>query len=130
MRSFAIRLLINAAALAFTAWLLPGITIAENSLVSLLIIALIFGVINALVKPVIVILSCPLVILTLGLFYLVINGLMLLLTDALAGERFEVDGIGWAILGGLVLGVVGSIIESMLNLDDEERSHQALKSDS
>jgi len=126
MRAFAIRLIINAVALTVTAWLLPGITIAENSLGSVLLIALLFGIINALVKPIIVILSCPLLILTLGLFYLVVNGLMLLLTDALAGERFEVDGIWWAILGGLVLGFVGSVLESLLGTDERDEPPKVL----
>lgn len=126
MHSFLIRLIINAAALAITAWLLPGITIAEGSLASVLLIALIFGLVNALVKPVIVILSCPLLILTLGLFYLVVNGLMLLLTDALAGGRFEVDGIWWAILGGLVMGIVGGMLESLLGADEEDETPRAL----
>jgi putative membrane protein len=130
MRSFLIRLVINAAALAVTAWLLPGITIAENNFASVLLIALIFGLINALVKPIIVILSCPLMVLTLGLFYLVVNGLMLLLTDEIAGSRFEVDGIWWAMLGALVLGVVSSMLESLLSVDEDNEKPKALPSGS
>lgn len=117
MMHFLLRLVVNAVALVITAYILPGIHV-ETEIGPLLLVALIFGVVNALVKPVITILSCPLIIVTLGLFFLVVNGLMLLITDALAGGRFEVDGLGWAILGGIVMGLVGMVLESLLGLDD------------
>ena len=112
-------------ALAITAYVLPGIDI-DMGIGSLLLIALIFGVVNAIIKPVITILSCPLIILTLGLFYLVVNGLMLLITDELAGGRFDVDGLLWAILGGLVFGIVGSILESVLGLNDKNEEETVI----
>ena len=118
MAQFVLRLVVNAIALVITAYVLPGIHV-ETEIGALLVVALIFGVVNALVKPVITVLSCPLIILTLGLFYLVVNGLMLLITEALSGGRFEVDGLGWAILGGIVMGLVGMVLESMLGLDSE-----------
>lgn len=116
MMHFLLRLVVNAVALVVTAYILPGIHV-ENEIGPLLLVALIFGVVNALVKPVVTILSCPLIIVTLGLFFLVVNGLMLLITDALSGGRFEVDGLGWAILGGIVMGLVGMVLESLLGLD-------------
>lgn len=119
MRDFFIRLIVNAMALAATAYILPGIHI-DMGLGSLLLVAFVFGIINAIVKPVITILSCPLIIVTLGLFYLVVNGLMLLITDELAGGRFDVDGLLWAVLGGLVFGIIGSILESALGLNDKD----------
>ena len=121
MIPFLLRLVVNAVALVVTAYILPGIHV-ETSIGPLLLVALIFGVVNALLKPVIAILSCPLIIITLGLFYLVVNGLMLLITDALAGGRFEVDGLGWAILGGIVMGLVGMVLESFLGLDEREEA--------
>ena len=125
MRNFIIRLIVNALALAITAYVLPGIDI-DMGIGSLLLIALIFGVVNAIIKPVITILSCPLIILTLGLFYLVVNGLMLLITDELAGGRFDVDGLLWAILGGLVFGIVGSMLESVLALNDKNEEEPVI----
>ncbi|MBN2305334.1 MAG: phage holin family protein, partial [Anaerolineae bacterium] len=74
MRDFLMRLLINAVALAATAAILPGISVRDNGIGTLLIVALIFGLLNAVLKPALLILSCPLVILTLGLFLLVVNG--------------------------------------------------------
>jgi putative membrane protein len=117
--NFVIRLFVNAVALAGVAWLLPGIHIRDNAIGTVLLVALIFGVVNALLKPIILVMSCPLILVTFGLFALVVNGLMLLITDELAGGRFEVDGIGWAILGGLVIGVIAGILEGALK---DERS--------
>lgn len=121
MRNLLLRLIVNAAALAATAALLPGIGVRDNEMGTLLIIAAIFGLINALLKPLFIVLSCPLIVLTLGLFALVVNGLMLLITDALAGGRFTVDGLGWAILGGLVVGAISGILEGVLGLDEKDR---------
>ena len=121
MRNLLLRLIINAAALAATAALLPGIHVRDNEIGTLLVVALIFGLVNAVLKPVFLILSCPLIILTLGLFAIVVNGLMLLITDALAGGRVTVDGLGWAILGGLVVGAIGGILERVFDLDEKDR---------
>jgi len=121
MRTFVLRLVINAAALAATAAILPGIHIRDDRVTTLLVIALIFGLVNAVLKPVVWVLSCPLILLTLGLFALVINGILLLITDALAGNRFEVDGFGWAVLGGLLVGLIGMVLENALDLDEEEQ---------
>jgi putative membrane protein len=128
MREFLLRLIINAVALAATAAILPGIATSNNEASTLLVVALIFGLLNALVKPFIIILSCPLVILTLGLFFLVINGLMLLLTDEIAGDRFQVDGLGWAILGGLVLGIIAGVLEAAIGLDEEDEEPHVIRS--
>jgi len=121
MRNLLLRLIINAAALAATAALLPGIGVRNNEIGTLLVVAFVFGLVNAVLKPVFIILSCPLIILTLGLFAIVVNGLMLLITDALAGGRFTVDGLGWAMLGGLVVGAISGILEGVLDLDKKDR---------
>ncbi|MBN1680003.1 MAG: phage holin family protein [Anaerolineae bacterium] len=121
MRDFLLRLLINAIALAAIAAILPGIHISDNELTTLLIVSFIFGVINAVIKPILIVLSCPLVILSLGLFMLVINGGLLLITDKIAGSRFEIDTLGWAILGGIIMGIIGSILENALDVDDDDK---------
>lgn len=92
---------------AFALWaatqMVSGITV--RSLPSLLLAALIFGLVNAVVRPVLVVLSLPLTILTFGLFLLVINAAMLKLTAALL-PGFRVDGFGAAVLGSIVVSLV------------------------
>lgn len=120
MRDFVVRVLINAVAIAITAMLIPNIHIANNDISTLLVIGLIFGVVNSLLKPLLIFLTCPAVILSLGLFIFVINGVMLLITDSIAGERLIIDGgIFTAILGGMVMGGVSILLESVLKLDDK-----------
>lgn len=125
MRNFVLRLIINAAALAGAAAILPGIHIRDDEIGTLIIVALVFGLVNAILKPFLIIMSCPLVVLTLGLFTIVINGVLLLITDALAGDRFTVDTLGWAILGGLIVGFVSGILENALGMHDEAYREQA-----
>jgi putative membrane protein len=122
MRNFLIRVLINAVAIAITASLLPGIHIANNDIGTLLIVGFVFGIVNAIVKPILTFLTCPFVLLTLGLFLLVINGLMLMLTASLSGGRLAVDGLGWAIVGGIIMGIVGMIMEGLLGVNEEEKA--------
>ena len=119
MPKFLIRVVVNAIAIWITASILPGIQVIDNDLGTLLIVGLIFGVVNALIRPIVMLLTCPAVILTLGLFILVINGLMLSLTASLAGDRLTVDGFGTAILGGIIMGISGVILESVLGLRDQ-----------
>jgi putative membrane protein len=116
MGKFLLRVIINAIAIAITASLLPGIHVLNNDLGTLLIIGLIFGIVNALVKPILSVLTCPFIILTLGLFIFVINGLMLLLTASLSGGRLIIDGFWWAVLGGIIMGIVGLVLETVLGV--------------
>jgi putative membrane protein len=109
-----LRLLVNALAIAIIARVLPGITVVNNELSTFVFIGLVFGVINAVVKPLLTLLTCSLVILTFGLFILVINGLVLLLTSSLLGDIFVVDGLGPAILGGIIISIINMILESAL----------------
>ncbi len=120
MREFVIRVLINAVAIAVTAMLIPNIHIADNDITTLLAVGLIFGLVNSLLKPLLILLTCPAVLLSLGLFIFVINGVMLLITDSIAGERLIIDGdIFTAILGGMVMGGVSMLLETVLKLDDK-----------
>ena len=115
-----LRLLVNALSIAVVARFLPGITVANNDLGTYLIIGLVFGIVNALLKPIIALLTCSLVILTLGLFILVINGLMLLITASLLPNLFAVDGIGPAILGGIIISLINMVLEGLIK--DEGKS--------
>lgn len=110
--SFLIRLLVNAAALWAATLIVPGVT-ASGGLVPLLAVALLFGVVNATIRPLARILTFPIILLTLGIFALVINGLMLLLTSALSGALglgFHVRGFGAAFWGAIVVSVVSAVL--------------------
>jgi putative membrane protein len=116
-----LRLVINAVALMVAAWLLTGISVSGGSTsrnaLTLLVVAAIFGVVNAIVKPVVTFVSIPFVILTLGLLLLVINGLMLLLTSWISGKigvSFHVDGLWTAVLGAIILTVVSAVLNRLL----------------
>ncbi len=122
MNKFLLRWGINTIALYVAVQILPGLK-HDGSGVALLGVALIFGLVNAALKPVLVVLSCPLVALTFGLFLLVINGLLLLIT-AWVSDLFElgfrVDGLGWGILGSLVIGLIGWFLNSLLAEDKRD----------
>lgn len=98
-----VRWLLNAVALGVTAWLLPGITV--TGAVALIVAALVIGLVNALVKPILVVLTLPLTILTLGLFLLVVNALMFWLAAAVV-PGFEVAGFWSALFGAIVMAIV------------------------
>lgn len=120
MGKFLLRVIINAIAIAITASLLPGIHVVNQDLGTLLVIGLIFGLVNALIKPILAVLTCPFIILTLGLFIFVINGAMLLLTASLSGGRLIIDGFWWAVLGGIIMGIVGLVLESVLGVRERK----------
>jgi len=117
-----IRLIVNAVALWAAIELVPGLQY-EGDWLSLLLIAFIFGLVNALVRPIIILLTCPLIVLTMGLFVLVINTLMLALTVWLSREVFDLGltstGFWATFLGALVISIVSGVI-SLLIKDDRE----------
>lgn len=124
MTHFLIKTLANAGALAVATWLVTGITMtgsAGENTWTLIVIALIFGVVNFVVKPIVKLLSLPLMLLTLGLFTLVVNALMLLLTSWIADQAhlaFHVDGFGAAFLGGLIVSIVAWALHAILPDND------------
>jgi putative membrane protein len=109
---FLVRWLVNAAALWVATVIVPGVSYSGGPL-PLLGVALVFGVVNAVIRPVAKILTFPIIILTLGIFALVINGLMLMLTSALSsalGLGFHVSGFWAAFWGALVVSFVSTIL--------------------
>lgn len=105
--------LINAFAVYVTASLLGGIYI--KNFWAAIIVALVLGLINAIVKPILVFFSFPFIIVTLGLFLLIINALMLLLAATLV-DGFTVSSFGWAVLGSLIISLVSWMLSSMFNI--------------
>ncbi|MEO6144938.1 MAG: phage holin family protein [Dermatophilaceae bacterium] len=124
MLSIAIKLLVNGVALWVAAALLTGIRLDEggaslsSQLVTVLWVAVIFVLVNALIKPVLKLLALPVIILTLGLFALVVNAAMLQLTSWFAGKldlAFHVDQFFWdALLGSIIITVVSMILHAVL----------------
>ncbi|MFF3713377.1 phage holin family protein [Streptomyces phaeochromogenes] len=121
MKNFVVKTLANAGALAVAVWLLDKITLSGGStgkeIGTLLLVALVFGLVNFLVKPIVQVLTFPLFILTLGLITLVVNALMLLLTSWLADVldlSFHVEGFWTAVLGGLIISIVSWALNVVL----------------
>ncbi|MEU0677383.1 phage holin family protein [Streptomyces sp. NPDC006172] len=121
MKNFVVKTIANAGALAVAVWLLDKITLTGDSTGkeagTLIVVALLFGLVNFLVKPVVKVLTFPLFVLTLGLITLVVNALMLLLTSWLADKldlSFHVEGFWTAVLGGLVISVVSWALNVVL----------------
>ena len=118
MTKFILRWVINAVALYLAVLILPGIDL-RSGIVSIIWLALIFGLVNALFRPLIQLLTCPLIMLTLGLFTIVINTFMFWLTSVI-GQSFGLaltisEPVWWnAFLGGLVVSVVSVVLTLIL----------------
>lgn len=126
-----LRLLANAAALAVATWLLSGISLTATGtgrkILVMLVVAVIFGIVNAIVKPIFKLVTLPIVLLTLGLFLLVINALLLMLTSWLAthfGLGWHVSGFWNAVVGALIVSVVSWLLNTFLRDRDEVRDRR------
>jgi len=123
MRNFIVRLIINAIGLYAATRFVPGISF-EGDWTTIALVAFIFGVVNALVRPILTLLTCPFVALTLGLFIFVINALMLGLTAWVAGQvgiPFTVADFTAAFLGALVISLVSFGLTLVFREDRERR---------
>lgn len=109
-----IRILLSALAVVILAYILPGVGV--DSYTTAIIVAIVLGLLNFIVKPILVILTLPITILTLGLFLLIINALIILLADRFV-SGFTVDSIWWALLFSLLLTFLESIFFSFLKED-------------
>jgi putative membrane protein len=116
--------LINAVALAVAVWLLDGIDVTgENAWLTLALAAIVFGLVNALIRPLVKFLTCLINVITLGLFTLVINALMLMLSSWIAQQLnigFEVENFWWALLGALITSVVSFVLNLFLGRGDDK----------
>ena len=114
---------INAVALAVAVWLLPGIYVeGQSAWLAVALMAIIFGLVNALIRPLVKFVTCLINVITLGLFTLIINALMLWLSGWIAQQLdvgFRVDGFLWAFLGGLVISVVSFVLNLIFKKDDD-----------
>jgi putative membrane protein len=131
-----LKLLIRWAGTAFAlfvaAWLVPGIVVDGSGWVVYAVMAAILGVVNAVIRPMLKFLTCPLIIVTLGLFTLVINALTLMLSAWIArmlNVGFIVDGFWAALLGSLIVSVVSVVLSVFVRDDDEDRKRRQRKRD-
>ncbi|MBA3309057.1 MAG: phage holin family protein [Nocardioidaceae bacterium] len=121
MTEWIVRIIGNACGLAVAAWIFDGIGLTGGSdtdrAVTLVVVALLFGVVNEFVRPVVAFLSLPLYVLTLGLMFFVVNALMLLLTGWVSEQLdlgFYVDGFFTAVFGAVVISLIGSLVSLFL----------------
>lgn len=124
---FLTRLIVTALATAAAVWLVPGIHLTggdmSDNVITLLLVALIFGAVNAVIKPVVKVVGTCLIILTLGVFLLVINALMLMLTSWLStqfGLGFHVDGFWPAFWGAVIISIVGALLGGLLGSGSQQ----------
>ncbi|PRZ42291.1 putative membrane protein [Antricoccus suffuscus] len=123
------RIIATALATALAAWLVSGITLGggtdQRKILTLVCVAVIIGIVNAVVRPIVTVLSGCIVVLTLGLFLLVINALMLLLSSWVAGKLglgFHVDGFWPALWGSIIISIVSGAIYAVLRPHRDDRS--------
>ena len=111
-----VRFLLTGVAVVLTAYLLPGVWV--DGYLTALIVALVLAVVNLIVKPILVVFTIPITILTLGLFLLVINALMILLTDYFV-DGFNVDGFWWALAFSLILSIFNSLFTDLTKREND-----------
>jgi putative membrane protein len=103
-----VRWLVIAVSIMITAWLLPGIVV-KGGVLDVLILALVLGLLNLIVRPILIFLSLPAVVVTLGFFLLIINALMLSWASSITGT-LEIHGFGWTLLGALLITIISTIL--------------------
>lgn len=113
-----LKLLVNALALIGTAWIVPGISI--DSVWTAIIAAIVLAIINIIIRPIMLFITIPINILTLGLFTFVINALMLWLASLLV-SGFTVSGFVPAILGAIILAIISTLLHTLLEENEEDK---------
>lgn len=127
MQAFLVKVLVNAAAIWVAAAIVPGVDITDGDLLenvlTLLVVGAIFGVVNAVIKPVVKVLTLPIYLLTLGLMAFVVNALMLEIVAWLAGEigiPFTIDDFFWSAIGAAVVVTVVSMVLNVVVPDGKD----------
>lgn len=115
---FVFKLIVSALAVIVTSYLLPGISI--DSPLTAIIVAAVLAFLNAVLKPILILLTIPVTVLTLGLFFFVINALIILLADYMV-DGFDVRSFWWALLFSLILSILTSIFNSIAQTNNNNR---------
>ena len=116
---FILQLIISTLAVLITAYLLPHVSIEGNNFFVALAVAAVLAFLNAVVKPIMIILTIPVTIFSFGLFLLVINAFIIILAAKLV-DGFHVDGFWWALLFSLILSLITSIMEGVKKRDEDQ----------
>jgi putative membrane protein len=119
MHSF-IRFIVASISVVLTVYLLPGVELDHWS--TAVFLAAILGLLNIFLKPILVIFTLPITVFTLGIFLIIINGLIVIIADRII-PGFKVDSFGWAIAFSLVLSILESMLESMLGIKKVKVKH-------
>lgn len=117
--NFIIRLIISTLAVLISAYLLPGVSIEGNSFLTALVVAAVLAFLNGVLKPIMIVLTIPVTMISFGLFLLVINALIIIIASKLV-DGFHVDGFWWALLFSFILSIVTSILESIKRRDENQ----------
>lgn len=112
---------INSASILATAWILPGVEVTDWRYA--IVVALVLAVLNAIVKPLLIIFTLPATVLTLGLFLVVINAFIIWLADYILAS-FNTDSFWWAMLFAIVMAIINSILEKVLLPDERKQKYQ------
>lgn len=112
MKSWLIHIVVNAVAIIAVGALFESVHI--DGVGGALLAAFILSILNAIVRPILVILTLPITVISLGLFLFVINAITLVLTDALLGGTFEIDGFGMAILAAIIISLINLVLNSLI----------------
>lgn len=121
--NFIIRWIVTAIACGAAVWIVPGIsTVGSDSTIAVVIMALVLSLINVSLKPILQFLSLPITVITLGIFYLIVNALLLELAawaaTGIFGSGIYIDGFGSAVLGSIVISIVSAIVNGIVGKDD------------
>ena len=119
MKKWFLQSVLSAVAVLFTAQILPGVEV--SGILDALLVALVLSFLNTFLKPLLLILTIPVTLLTFGLFLLVINAVIIIVADALL-DGFNVNGFGWALLFSLILSVINAVLQSMTGLNQADKS--------
>ena len=113
--NFIVKLILSTIAVLITAWLLPGVKLEGNSFFTAFMIAIVLAFLNAVLKPILVFITIPITVLTLGLFYLVINALIIVIADKLI-DGFEVKGFFTPLFFSLILSFIASVLDALAGI--------------
>ena len=118
---FILQLIISTLAVLIASYILPHVSIENNSFLTALVVAAVLSFLNSVVKPIMILLTIPVTIFSFGLFLLVINAAIILLASHLV-EGFHVDGFWWALLFSFILSIVTSILEGIKKKDEHQEN--------